>query len=119
MAEIIEVQFKPTIGVRPDCLPHFFQEPRSAIGRKPHDLVFVAVIRKAEILRKRLIENAERMGKQDAALLVNTASLADAPDRTGKVSESVNRDDSCAVERRYVKGGGEMRDMMLDVSELS
>lgn len=36
-----------------------------AIGRQTHDLVFVPLIRKAQVMRERLIEEAERVREMD------------------------------------------------------
>ena len=60
MPEIGEIERIAAIGLSDD-LAHGVHEGGLAVRRKPHDLVLVAVMRKAEILGERLIEDAERM----------------------------------------------------------
>src|SRR5437762_3671858 len=50
-----------------------------AIGRKAHDLVLVTVVRKAEILRDGLIEDAERMREEYPAFNRDVPTRPDAP----------------------------------------
>src|SRR5271167_1511948 len=49
-------------------IPERIDECRAAIGGEPHYLVLVAIVRKAEVLRDRLIEDTERMRKIHAAV---------------------------------------------------
>ena len=90
-----------------------------AVRREPHHLVLVAIVGKAEILGQRLIEDAERMREIDAAVDTDVAALARSPGGAGEIAEAVDRDDHRLVERRDVKGRGEMREVMLDVMHLA
>ena len=65
----------------------------------------------------RLIENAERMRKQDRPSTLDGCASPDAPGRAGEIAEPVDRDDHGLVERRDMEGGGQMREVMLDVVE--
>ena len=46
------------------------------------------------------------------------AALAYAPGGAGKIAKPIHRDDYCLLERRDVKGRGEMGEMMLDPMHL-
>ena len=43
--------------------------------------------------------------------------LPDTPGRAREIAEAVDRDDDRLLEGRHVKGGGQMREMMLDLVE--
>ena len=63
MAEIGEVQPEGPIRQEAHKLAHGVEVGRLAVRSEPHHLVLVAIVRKAEILRERLVEDAERMRK--------------------------------------------------------
>ena len=71
-------------GFKPHDLAHGVHGGRLAVGSKPHHLVLVAVVRKAEILRQRLIEDAERMRKIDAAVDRDLRAAARRPRRRSR-----------------------------------
>ena len=87
---------------------------RLAVRREPHDLVLVAVMRKAEILRQRLIEDAERVREIDPPFDRNLSALADAPRGAREVAKTIDRHDDRLLERRNVERRRQMREMMLD-----
>jgi hypothetical protein len=60
-------------------LAHGFNESRPAIREKPHDLVLVAIVRRAQILDDGLVEDAERMREIDVPINLNRGALADTP----------------------------------------
>ena len=66
--EVAQVEREGAVVLQLDDLLHRFDVARLAIRRETHHLVFVAVVRKADELRHRLVEYAERMGKVDAAV---------------------------------------------------
>ena len=117
MAEIVEIELERAIGHQTNDLAHGVQIDRPAIGREAHHLVFVAVVRKAEILGQRLIEDAERMREVHAAVDRERAPSPHAPGCAGEVAEAVDRNDDRLIEGRHVKGGGKMREMMFDIVE--
>ena len=92
---------------------HLVQIPRLAVRREPHHLVFVAVMRKAEILRQRLVKDAERMRKIDPILHLDSGPATDAPRGAGEIAEAVHRHDHRLLERRDMKRRGQMRQMVL------
>src|SRR5213083_1629882 len=61
MAEVIEVQVETAVLLEDHNLPHLPEVLRLAIGREAHDFVFVAVMRKPEVLRQRLVKDSEGM----------------------------------------------------------
>src|SRR5436305_1014618 len=64
MSEITEIQSECAVVAQQHDTPQLIHEPRLAIGRQPHDLVLVSIMRKAKILGYCLIEDTERMGKK-------------------------------------------------------
>ena len=58
MAEVIKVQSKLSIFFGPDDLAKLFYEARFSIRRKPHDFAFVAVVRKAQELSRRGVDDS-------------------------------------------------------------
>ena len=119
MAKIGEIELVSTIGSKPYDLSHGVHECRLAIGREPHDLVLVAVMRKAEILRQRLIKDAERMREIHASVDGNGFAPADPPGSAGEIAEAIDRNDDSFVKRRNMKSRGKMREMMLDLVHLA
>ena len=75
-------------------------------------------MRKAEILRDRLIKNAEGMRKIHAAVDGDRAALPGAPGRAGEIAETVDRDHGGTLERRHQKARRKVRKMMLDRMDL-
>ena len=76
-------------------------------------------MRKAEILRQRLIEDAERMRKIHPSIDRDVCALARPPGRAGEIAEAIDRDDDRLFERRNMKGRGQMREVMLDPVHLA
>ena len=58
VAEEIEVESERAIAFESEHVSHLRQKGWFAIRGEPHDLVFVTVMRKTEILREGLIENS-------------------------------------------------------------
>src|SRR5262245_9990500 len=103
MAEIIKVQPEGSIRQETDKLSHAFEIRCFAVWREPHHLVFVAVVRESEILRQRLVEDAERVRKIDSLRHRKIRSRSKAPGRAGKISKTVHRYSERLLERRHVK----------------
>ena len=96
-------------------LAHLTHKCRLAVGREPHDLVLVAVMGKAEVLGERLVEDAERVRKEDTPLNPDVGALPHAPGGAAEISKTVDGDDDGLLEWRDVEGGGEMGEMVLDM----
>ena len=98
-------------------LAHGIEVGRLTVWSEPHDLVLVAVVRKAEILRERLVEYPERVRKIHPLRCRKIAPSRKTPSRAGKIAKTVNRYGHGLLEGRHVKGGGQMREVMLDPVE--
>jgi hypothetical protein len=72
---------------------------RFAVRRQTHHLVFVAVLREAEQLRERRVEQAKRMREADAAADVDPTSPPHAPHDAAEVAKAIDGDDRRLVER--------------------
>ena len=115
MAEVAQVELEGAVVLELHDLPHRVDEARLAVGREPHHLVLVAVVREAEILRQRLVEDAERMREVDAAVDREMRRPRPTPQRAlREVAEAVDRDADRLVEGRDEEGRGQMREVMLD-----
>src|SRR6516165_1076795 len=104
MEEVVagEPEIHPAaIGPEHD-LAKLVEELRLAIRSKPHDLVFIPVLEKAEELRERGVKNAERMGKNGRPHRLDSVTASNSPHRAGKVAEPVDR-----IKRRFFKGRDE------------
>ena len=111
--EVVEVE-ADLVAFDADDVADLRGEARLAVGRQAHHLVFVAVLREAEELRERGVEQAQRMRELDAAAHVDVVAAADAPHHAAEVAEPVDGDDRGFVERRGEEGAGQMRAMVLD-----
>src|SRR2546426_7062927 len=114
MTKIIKIERESAILGQLDDLAHRWLACRRSVRREAHDLVFVAVIGKAEILGQGLVEDAERMREMDPPLDADLPPATHSPGGAGKVAEAVDRNDDRLVEGRHVKRRGQMREMMLD-----
>src|SRR5581483_11822632 len=61
MAKVSEIETERFALPRHDHFAQGIDLGRLPVRREPHDLVFVAVMREAEVLRERLVEDPERM----------------------------------------------------------
>ena len=68
MDKVGKIELERPAGRQTNDLPHGVQVDRLAVRREPHDLVFVAVVRKTEVLSQTLVEDAERMGEVHTSL---------------------------------------------------
>src|SRR6266496_2614579 len=119
MAEIGEIELVCPVRPEPHYFAHRIHEGRLAVGRKAHDFVLVAIMRKAQILRQCLIENSERMRKIHPSINRDVFALAEAPGGAREVPEPVDRYDDSLFEWRNVEGRGKMRQMMFDLVHLA
>src|SRR5262245_45274230 len=113
MAEEAQIERVRAIGPQTHDLPHGLHEDRPAIGRKPHDLVLVTIVRKSEKLCQRLIEDAKRMRKVDTPIDPNSRTISDAPSGTGKIAKSIDRNHDRPFKRRDMESRGQMCNMVL------
>src|SRR4051794_8975138 len=111
--EIFQIQLEGAVVEQVDDTPHLVQPSRLAVGREPHDLVLVAVMREAEKLRHRLVENAERMREIHPAVYVHVTAPANAPGGAGEIPKAIDRYRDGFFEWRYQERGTEMSKVML------
>ena len=114
MPEVAQVECKGAVVPEANDLLHLLDIGRLAVGREAHDLVLVAVMREADELGHRLVENAQRVRKIDATVDRQRPALAQPPGRRRKIAESVDRDRDGLVVGRNQEGGREMAEMVLD-----
>src|SRR5215471_18059288 len=115
MAEVAKIELEGTVGLQPHDIPHLVEERRLSVRRKPHDFVLVAVIGKAEILRKPLIENPQRVREIYPAHHVDHAVAPNTPRRARKVPEAIDGEHCGFGEWRYEIGRINMAQMVLDM----
>ena len=78
MCEVVQIQ-AALISLGADQAPHLFGKARLAISGEAHHLVFVAVLGKAEKLRKSGVEKAQRVRESDGAVDIEVVAFADCP----------------------------------------
>ena len=115
MSEIGEVERVRPVWMKSHDLTHGVHGVRLPVRGKAHDLVLVAIMGKAEILRQRLIKDAKRMRKIDAAIDADVFALASSPGGAGEIAKAVDGEDDGRIERRDVKRRREMCEVMLDL----
>ena len=119
VAEVGEIERKSAVPRQPHDPAHLVEVTRLAIGREPHHLVLVAVVRKTDELRDRLVEHAERMRERHPAIQAQRRTASDAPGGGGEIAEAVDRNRHRLFERRHVEGRGHVRQVMLDAVEFT
>src|SRR5258708_10101241 len=72
-------------------------------------------MRKTEVLRERLVEDAERVRKVHLPLDRHRTPATQPPGRACEVTETIHRDGGGFVERRHEKCGSEVREMVVNV----
>ena len=115
MAEELEVQFEGAIALQAHDPTHLLEKLWLAVRRQSHDFVFVAVVRKAEILGERRIKDSERVGEINAAIDPNAVRSSDAPSDAGEITEAIHGKHDRVGKRRYKIGGREVCQVMFDV----
>jgi len=98
VAEVGEVEFVAAIGLQADNFTHGADELWLSVRGKPHNLVLIAVVREAQILRQRLVEDAERMGEEDVAVDPDVLAVTDTPRSASEITETINGDDHRVIE---------------------
>src|SRR4029077_11138181 len=93
-----EIEREPPIALQVDERLDLADVTRLAVRGKAHDLELVAVLREAEILRDREIQQAERVRKEHATIDLQCGSADTSPRRADEIAEAVNRTDSGIVE---------------------
>jgi hypothetical protein len=98
VTEVGEVEFVAAIGLQAHDFAHGVHELWLSVRGKPHNLVLVAVVRKAQILRQRLVEDAKRMGEENLTVDPDVLAVTDSPSGASEISETINRNDYRLIE---------------------
>ena len=115
MPEVFQVQTKLTVGFGAHQIAELFDVTGLAIRREAHDFPFVAVIREAEKLCGRRVQDSERVRILDLAQHLDRIPFSHAPHGRDKIAKAIQRNQRRPGERRNEEGAGQMRAMMLDV----
>ena len=118
VTKIIQVESERAVSIEAHHASHLRQVAWSTIRGEPHDLVFVTVMRKAEILREGLIENAQRMREQHAPFDAQGIVATDAPSSAGKITESIHGYGYRFAIGRDKKARSQVRQVVLDPVQL-
>ncbi len=119
MAEAIEVQLKGAIRLHPNDLAHLVHVIGLSVGGEAHDFVLVSIMRKTEVLSEGGIEDAERVGKIDAAFDGDLpVRPCRAPGGGGEVAHAIDGDIDGVFKRGAKIGGCEVGEVVLDVVHL-
>src|SRR5256885_10087703 len=119
MTKVVKIELKAAVTPRSHELTQCVDMLGLPIGRQAHYLVLVAVTRKTEVLRQRLVEDAERMWEIHLSFDGHGAPATQPPGRACEVTETVHRDGGGFVERRDEKCRSEVREMVVNVMSLS
>ncbi len=115
--EEVEVELED-VALRTHDPPHLVEKARRAVRREAHHLALVAVLREAEPLGDRGVEDPERVREQDALEHAERGSAALREHRRGEVAEAVDGQDRGVLERRDEERARDVRLVVLDVVEL-
>src|SRR6476659_3562537 len=110
MAEVVEVE-PDLVALDAHDVANLCGEPRFAVRGEPHHLVFIAVLRKSEKLRKCRVVEAEGVRKLNAAADIELIASTDAPHHAAEIAEAVDRHDRGFFEWRRKERAGQMRPM--------
>src|SRR6266404_3710064 len=115
MAKIIQVQAELPAFFSANDVAKLFDKAWFAIRRQTHDLAFVAVVGKADKLRRGGVNNAGRVWILDLTQKLNRVPFPFGPHRGDEITKAINREQRRTLERRNEKRAGQVRAMMLDV----
>ena len=115
--EVVEVELEQ-VAVRAHEPAHRRRvRVRVAVGREAHHLALVAVLREAEPLRDRGVEDPERVREEHAVEDLDPVAAPVRQHRRCEVAEAVDREDRGLVERRDEEGARHVGEVVLDVVE--
>src|SRR6185436_5532292 len=112
MPEVIQIQPKLSVFLGSNYVAKLFEVARRTVRRQPHYLAFVAVVRKAEELGRRGVNDAGRVRILDTAEHVYRVAVPRAPHGRNEIAEAVDRQQRRALKRRNKKTTSKMRPMM-------
>src|SRR5829696_7938575 len=99
MTKVIEIQTELPVLFGTNDLAKLFDKPRLAVWRQAHDFPLVAVMREAEKLCRRGVNDAGRVRILNLAQNVNRVFLTERPHRRDEIAKAVDRQQRGVVER--------------------
>jgi len=92
-----------------------FKEAIRSVGRQPHDLAFVAVLREAQVLGERAVQKAQGVGIEDFPERRDLRAFSDSEPGGGDLAVPVEDEDQRLVERGRVKGARRVGEVVIHV----
>src|ERR1043166_9334717 len=90
MTKVVELQTKLPAFFGANDLAKLIDKTRLAIWRETHHLAFIAIMRKAEKLRRRGVNDARRMRVFDLAQHLDRVAFTEPPHRRDEIAEAVD-----------------------------
>src|SRR5258707_4075 len=103
MTEIGEVESEVSVRTNRQNFTHLGHTAGGAVSCQPHDLVFVPVVEKAEILRQRLVEDAQRVWEKYPVGDLDFRFAPDTPGGAREITGAIDRHHRGFLKRRHVK----------------
>ena len=94
--EVVEVQLE-TIALGRNELAHLRDQRGFSVGRETHHLVFVAILREAQIQRERVVKKSERMRIMDAEKRRDLIPFSRCEHRAHEVAHSIDGKNRSAI----------------------
>src|SRR6267143_1309106 len=98
--KIVQVQPKLSLLFSPNDVAKLPDELRPPIGRQPHYLSFIAIMRKTEELRRRRVDNPERVRIFNLAQYFDRVPFSNRPHRRNEIAKAVEREQRRTFEWR-------------------
>src|SRR5438132_4983826 len=117
VAKIIQVQPKLPLLFSPNEVAKLSDESGTPIRRQPHHLSFIAIMRETEKLRRRRVDNPERVRIFNLAQDLDRVPFSDSPHRRNEIAKAVERKQRRAFEWRNEERTSQMPPMMLNVTK--
>src|SRR5438105_505601 len=117
MSEIVQIQLELSTREENQNIAKTVEVARLAIRSQPHHLPLLAILAKAQILRRRGIKEAEAVRVLDPVPHLQAPTLAPTNHGAHKIAEAVNREQSRPFERRDEECARHVRLMVLHIVE--
>src|SRR6266550_7694137 len=118
VAEVIKIQTKPSIFFGANDLAKLIDKTRLAVRRKSHHLPFIAIMRKADELRRSCIDYARGMRILNLSQHIDRIPFSPCPHGRDEITEAIDGKQRGTLERRNKEGAGKMSSMVFDIVKL-
>src|SRR5215471_4408920 len=112
--EVVEIQFDPAFAPT-DHVTNLRSKARFAVSSQTHHFVFVAMLWKSEKLRKRSVEEAQRVRELHSAANIDPVAASNTPHAATEVAKTIDGNNGAFVERGSEECAGQVGPMMLDM----